>query len=249
MTIYEDIVDAKKQGTKKFGVLIDPDQIRLQSFESVLEQAILHRVDYFFIGGSLILNNKLDDVLRTIKQQSTIPLILFPGNSFQLSHEADALLFLSLISGRNPELLIGKHVVAAPFLKKSTLEVISTGYILIDGGKATTVSYMSNTTPIPADKIEIALCTALAGELLGLNMIYLEGGSGAQNPVSTKLVKTVSDGISIPLLVGGGIKTPEKAQAIAAAGADLIIVGNAIEENPSLIGEMADAIRSYSRVN
>ncbi len=249
MTIYEDIVEAKKQSTKKFGVLIDPDQIRLQSFETVLEQAIHHRVDYFFIGGSLVVNNKLDDVLQTIRQQSTIPLILFPGNSFQLSHEADALLFLSLISGRNPELLIGKHVVAAPFLKKSSLEVMSTGYILIDGGKPTTVSYMSNTTPIPADKYDIALCTALAGELLGLKMIYLEGGSGAQNPVSTKLVKTVSDGISVPLIVGGGIKTPEKAQAIAAAGADIIIVGNAIEHNPLLIGEMADAIHSYSRVN
>lgn len=249
MTIYEDIVDAKQLGTKKFGVLIDPDQLRLQSFESVVEQAVLHHVDYFFIGGSLIVNNQLDDVLRKIKQQSTIPLILFPGNSFQLSDEAHALLFLSLISGRNPELLIGKHVVSAPFLKKSSLEVISTGYILIDGGTSTTVSYMSNTIPIPADKFDIALCTALAGELLGLKMIYLEAGSGAQNPVSTKLVKTVSDGISIPLVVGGGIKTPEKAQAIAAAGADLIIVGNAIEKNPSLIGEMADAIRSYSRVN
>lgn len=249
MTIYDDIVESQKQGTKKFGVLIDPDQIRLQRFEDVLDQAVLHGVDYFFIGGSLVVNNKLDDVLHSIKEQSTIPLILFPGNSFQISQKADAILFLSLISGRNPDLLIGKHVIAAPLLKKSSLEIIPTGYLLIDGGKATTVSYMSNTTPIPSDKHDIALCTALAGELLGLKMVYLEAGSGAQNPISTKLVKTVSDGITIPLIVGGGIKTPKKAQAIAAAGADLIIVGNAIEKNPLLIGEMADAIHSYSSVN
>jgi len=183
------------------------------------------------------------------KEKCNIPLILFPGNTTQLSNQADGILFLSLISGRNPELLIGNHVITAPFLKQSSLEVMSTGYILIDSGTPTAVSYMSHTKPIRADKYDIGLCTALAGELLGLKLIYLEAGSGAQNPVSTKMIKTVSKGISIPLIVGGGIRTPEKAQANAAAGADLIIVGNVIESNPSLIGEMAHAIHSYSSVN
>lgn len=249
MTIYEDIVESKAQGAKKFGVLIDPDQIRLQSFDQVLDQAIQYSVDYLFIGGSLIVNNKLDEVLSSIKEKCEIPLILFPGNTFQLSHKADGILFLSLISGRNPELLIGNHVITAPIIKQSSLEVMSTGYILIESGAPTTVSYMSHTNPIPANKFDIALCTAIAGELLGLKLIYLEAGSGAQHPVSTKMIKTVSKGTSIPLIVGGGIKTPEKAQANAAAGADLIIVGDAIESNPSLIGEMAHAIHSYSSVN
>lgn len=248
MSIYKDILQAKQNGEKKFGILIDPDKMRLKSFEDVLLQAIKYKVDYFFIGGSLIVNNMLDEVLASVKQMCNIPLILFPGNSFQLSQNADGILFLSLISGRNAELLIGKHVITAPFLKQSPLEVMSTGYMLIDGGVPTTVSYMSNTNPIPAQKSDIALCTAVAGELLGLKMIYLEAGSGAKNPVPTKMIKTVSAGINIPLIVGGGIRTPEKARENIQAGADLIIIGNAIEDNPNLIGEMSDAIHSLSNV-
>jgi len=248
VSIYQDILQSKQNGEKKFGILIDPDKMRLKSFEDVLLQAIKYKVDYFFIGGSLIVNNMLDEVLASVKQMCNIPLILFPGNSFQLSHNADGILFLSLISGRNAELLIGKHVITAPFLKQSPLEVMSTGYMLIDGGVPTTVSYMSNTNPIPAQKSDIALCTAVAGELLGLKMIYLEAGSGAKNPVPTQMIKTVSAGINIPLIVGGGIRTPEKARANIQAGADLIIIGNAIEENPNLIGEMSDAIHSLSNV-
>jgi len=248
VSIYKDILKAKQTGEKKFGILIDPDKMRLKSFEDVLLQAIKYKVDYFFIGGSLVVNNMLDEVLASVKQMCHIPLILFPGNSFQLSHNADGILFLSLISGRNAELLIGKHVITAPFLKQSPLEVMSTGYMLIDGGVPTTVSYMSNTNPIPAQKSDIALCTAVAGEMLGLKMIYLEAGSGAKNPVPTHMIKTVSAGITIPLIVGGGIRTPEKAVANIEAGADLIIIGNAIEDNPNLIGEMSDAIHSLSNV-
>lgn len=249
MALYEDIVQSKRNGMKKFGVLIDPDKMRLHSFDEILSLSIEHGVDYFFIGGSLIVNNMLDDVLSSVKQKCDIPLILFPGNSFQLSYKADGILFLSLISGRNAELLIGKHVITAPFLKVSPLEIMSTGYMLIDGGVPTTVSYMSNTNPIPADKNDIALCTAVAGELLGLKMIYLEAGSGARNPVSTEMIKTVSGGINIPMIVGGGIKTPEKAEANVKAGADLVIIGDAIERNPSLISEMSDAIHSFSNVS
>jgi len=246
MEIYSDLINAKRQGLKKFAVLVDPDKMRLEKFDRVLEESMKHQVDYLLIGGSLIVNNMLETVLTSFKDKCDIPLILFPGNSFQLSYKADGILFLSLISGRNAELLIGKHVITAPFLKKSPLEIISTGYMLIDGGAATAASYMSNTNPIPADKNDIALCTAIAGELLGLKMIYLEAGSGAQNPVSTDLIKTVADGISIPLIVGGGINTPGKVRENALAGADLIVVGDAIEKNPSLIGEMVAAIQSAS---
>ena len=240
--IYQSLQEAKTQGEKKFVVLIDPDKIRLGNMDLMLELAVQAQVDYFFIGGSLIVNNMLDQCLVAIRERCDIPMILFPGNSFQLSYRADAILFLSLISGRNADLLIGKHVISAPYLKMSPLEIISTGYMLIDGGVPTTVSYMSNTQPIPANKADVALCTAIAGELLGLKMMYMDAGSGAQNPISESMIETVSSGIQVPLIVGGGIRTPEKALANAKAGADVIVVGNAIEENPQLILEMAEAV-------
>lgn len=170
-------------------------------------------------------------------------MILFPGNSFQLSYNADALLLLSLISGRNPELLIGKHVMVAPYLKISPLEIIPTGYILIDGGKVSSVQYISNTAPIPADKNDIAACTALAGEMLGLKLIYLDAGSGANNPISSEMISTVSAQIQVPLIVGGGIKTPAKIIENFRAGADLVVIGNAVEKNPNFIGEIGQIER------
>ena len=153
---------------------------------------------------------------------------------------------MSLISGRNPELLIDKHVIAAPFLKISPLEIMSTGYMLIDGGVRTTVTYMSNTNPIPSDKEDIAVCTAIAGEMLGQKLIFMDAGSGAKNPISTDMIESVSNAISIPLIVGGGITTPEKALANAQAGADIIVVGDAIEKNPSLIMELSNAVHSLN---
>ena len=250
MTIYQDLIQAKTNGQKKFAVLIDPDKIRLKSFKDVVNISKEANVDYFFIGGSLVVNDMLDIVLDSIRKNCNIPLILFPGNSFQLSYKADALLFLSLISGRNAELLIGKHVITAPFLKMSPLEIISTGYMLIDGGVDTTVNYMSNTNPIPHAKDDIALSTALAGELLGLKLIYLDAGSGAKIPVSKSMIEAVSGSTSVPIIVGGGIKTPEKARENVQAGADLVVVGNAIEHDPELIIEMSSAIHSIkSTVN
>lgn len=242
-TIYEDLRQAKRLGKKKFAVLLDPDKLRLQHMAQTLDLAVECSVDYFLIGGSLVVNNMLDEVLSNIRERCHIPMILFPGNSFQLSYRADALLFLSLISGRNPELLIGQHVISAPFLKMSPLEIISTGYMLIDGGAQTAVQYMSNTYPIPAHKTDIAVCTALAGEMLGLKLIYLDAGSGAQNPVSDSMIESVSGAIEAPLIVGGGIRTPEKVAANFKAGADLVVVGNAIEKDPVLIREMAAAAR------
>ena len=246
MSIYADSVQAKAQGKKKFSVLIDPDKLRMENVDKIVKLAMDAHVDYFFIGGSLIVNDMLDGLLSAIKKKSDIPLILFPGNSHQLSYRADGILFLSLISGRNPELLIGNHVIAAPYLKLSPLEVLSTGYMLIDGGIETTVSYMSNTRPIPSDKNDIAISTAIAGEYLGLKMIYLEAGSGAKSPVSVSMIEDVSSVIDIPLIVGGGIKTPEKAAANVRAGADMIVVGNAIEKDPELIIDMSAAIHSVN---
>ncbi len=243
MTIYETLKTAKQQQQKKLAVLFDPDKMRLGNMERALDLAIESGVDYFFIGGSLVVNDMLDAVLVNIRKRCPIPLILFPGNSFQLSYRADALLFLSLISGRNAELLIGQHVIAAPFLKMSPLEIISTGYMLVDGGVQTAVQYMSNTYPIPAHKDDIAVCTALAGAMLGLKLLYLDAGSGAKNPVSESMIEAVSSAVGVPLITGGGIRTPEKVAANLEAGADLVVVGNAIEQDAGLIREMAAAVK------
>lgn len=240
--IYGKILEAKQKRQKKFVVLIDPDKLKLGHIDQLLQLAIDAKVDYFFVGGSLIINNMLDEVLSKIRKNCDIPLILFPGNSFQLSYRADAILFLSLISGRNAELLIGKHVVAAPFLKVSPLEIISTGYLLIDGGKTTTVQYMSNTVPIPADKTDIAMTTALAGEMLGMKMIYMDAGSGALHPISTEMIEHVSEVLTVPLIIGGGISDPRKVYDNMMAGADLVVVGNAIEKDIHLITDMSIAV-------
>lgn len=240
--IYDQLQRAKEQKEKKFAVLIDPDKQKIAKVDQVLRLAEEAKIDSFLIGGSLVVNDALDEVIRILKRDSDIPVILFPGSSRQLSYEADALLFLSLISGRNPELLIGKHVETAPFLKISPLEIISTGYMLIDGGVPTSVSYMSNTYPIPANKDDIAVCTAIAGEMLGLKLLYMDAGSGAKRPISTSMIKAVSMATDIPLIVGGGIQTPEQAAANVQAGADIVVVGNAIEKDPNLIIEIAEAV-------
>ncbi|MFN7326858.1 MAG: geranylgeranylglyceryl/heptaprenylglyceryl phosphate synthase [Chitinophagales bacterium] len=241
MKLHQQLQESKARGQKKMAVLFDPDKMRLEKMNQTLELAAKLNIDYFFIGGSLIVNNMLDEVLASIRQRCSIPLVLFPGSSFQLSYKADALLFLSLISGRNPELLIGQHVIAAPFLKMSPLEIISTGYLLIDGGVQTSVQYMSNTYPIPAQKADIAVCTALAGEMLGLKLIYLDAGSGARNPISSAMIEAVSNAVSVPVIVGGGIRTPEKVAENYRAGADVVVVGTALESDPSLMREMAAA--------
>jgi putative glycerol-1-phosphate prenyltransferase len=246
LEIYKDLVEAKKTGKKKLAVLIDPDEVRLGNMDQILNIAALAKVDYFFIGGSLIVNNQLDACLASIREKCNIPMVLFPGDSYQLSYKADAILFLSLISGRNAELLIGKHVLAAPYLKMSPLEVISTGYMLVDGGVPTTVSYISNTNPIPNNKSDVAVCTAIAGEMLGLKCIYMDAGSGAREPISAEMIDAVSCATSIPLIIGGGIKTPEKARENIEAGADVIVVGNAFEKDPSLIISISNAIEKHN---
>lgn len=242
--LYQSFVEAKEKSEKKFAVLIDPDKLRMANMQKTLDLAVEAKVDYFFIGGSLIVNNMLDSCLKSIRERCDIPMILFPGSRFQLSYKADAVLFLSLISGRNAELLIGNHVIAAPYLKISPLEILPTGYMLVDGGVATTVSYISNTQPIPASKDDVAMCTAIAGEMLGLKLMYMDAGSGARTPISESMIECVSSAIQAPLIVGGGIRTPEKALANVKAGADVVVVGNAIEKDPNLLVEIADAIHS-----
>ncbi|MGY8931515.1 MAG: phosphoglycerol geranylgeranyltransferase, partial [Flavobacteriales bacterium] len=230
MSIYNNILKSKKEGKKIFAILIDPDK---QTNEELLETVNIannSNVDYFFVGGSLLINNSLEQSILTIKSNSSIPVVLFPGNAMQVSENADAILFLSLISGRNPEMLIGQQVITAPLLKQTDLEVLSTGYMLIDSGKPTTVSYMSNTTPIPYEKNYVAACTAMAGEMLGLKLIFMDGGSGAKTPISSQMIKSVSDNVDVPLIIGGGICSADKALENCQAGADIIVVGNAIEK-------------------
>ena len=243
-SVLNSLVNLRKQNKKAFAVLIDPDNTDMNQIIETAQLCNDAKVDYVFVGGSLMLSNHLDECIKTFKSKSSIPVILFPGSPSQVSKEADALLYLSLISGRNPELLIGAHVVSAPKIKASGLEIISTGYIVIDGGKPTTVSYMSHSAPIPYDKDDIAVCTAIAGEFLGKNVLYLDAGSGAINPISEKMIQKVSNQISIPLIIGGGISSPEKAIANCQAGADIIVVGNALEKNKHLIKVLAEAIHS-----
>jgi len=242
--IYSSLIDKKKAGKKSFAVLIDPDKTDNQKISELMQLVGEAKVDYVLVGGSLMVTNHLDETISQIKRQSAIPVILFPGTPSQVSRYADGLLYLSLISGRNPDLLIGQHVISAPMVRHSGLEVIATGYMLIDGGAPTTVSYISNSSSIPANKNEIAVCTAMAGEMLGLKAIYMDAGSGAAYPVSPSMIMAVSQTISIPLIVGGGIKDAETAYLSGKAGADLVVVGNAIEKDASLIKEMSAAVHS-----
>lgn len=219
---------------KSVAVLVDPDKAKGDSLKSILNTANNSKTDYIFVGGSLTFNS-IDKLIDEVRKLSPIPVVLFPGNLLQLTLSADIILLLSLISGRNSELLIGNHVVAAPFLKDAREKLVSVGYILISGGRMTSVEYISQTEAIPSDKPEIAIATALAGEMLGLQMIYLEAGSGASEHVPLNIISGVRENITTPLAVGGGIKNKEQIEKIFKAGADLIILGNGCEKNPALL--------------
>ena len=232
----------QSQQKKKFALLIDPDNCGNQDIVSLVKRANQAGVDFIFVGGSLITQEHLGNCLSSIRENTSIPVILFPGNGSHIHHNADALFFLSLISGRNADLLIGNHVHAAPLIRQMNLETISTGYILVESGRLTTAQYMSGSLPIPHDKPDVAMATAIAGEMLGLKAIYMDAGSGAQIPISVNMIRKVKENISVPLIVGGGIRETEAAIKAAKAGADIIVVGNAIEEKPELIKEFADAI-------
>jgi putative glycerol-1-phosphate prenyltransferase len=240
--IHATLTARKAKGTKSFAILVDPDKVDAPRTESLCALATSAGVDFILVGGSLVVTNHLDEVVSRIRASCDIPVILFPGSPSQLSKYADALLYLSLISGRNPELLIGQHVISAPAVRQSGLEIISTGYMVVDGGAPTTVSYISNASPIPSDKHEIAVCTAMAGEMLGMKTLYMDAGSGARRPIHEDMIAAVAAHVSVPLIVGGGITDPEKAHRNCRAGADLVVVGNAIEKDASLIREMSAAV-------
>jgi phosphoglycerol geranylgeranyltransferase len=249
MTIFKTLQERYKEGKKSIAVLVDPDKAEDPSrLLHLINLATENCVDFFFVGGSLVTSPNLSEIVRKIKDNVSIPIVLFPGNSIQIDPSADAILFLSLISGRNPELLIGQHVIAAPILKNTRLEVIPTGYILINSGKLTSVAYISNTMPIPDDKYSLAACTAMAGEMLGLQLIYLDAGSGAEKEISPKMITTVRKAVNIPLIVGGGINTARKAINALEAGADLIVIGNALEKDPDLLTEVSEKIYEWNRM-
>ncbi len=245
MSIFTSIIDKKSNFKKQFAVLVDPDKPNNKQLEAISLLSSEAGVDYFFVGGSLLSKNSLDNCIKILKSNSSIPVVIFPGNNLQISSLADAILFLSLISGRNPDLLIGNHVIAAPYIKESKLEVIPTAYMLIDSGKPTSALYMSNTMPIPADKSDIAACTAMAGEMLGLKLIYMDAGSGAKNPISADMIERVRANTSSPIICGGGINSPEKAIEDCKSGADIVVVGNGIEKSAQLIKEVAAAVKSF----
>ena len=229
---------------KKLALLIDPDKTSAVDAGKIAKKASENGFHFIFVGGSLV-TEPIDELVKNIKLSCNIPVILFPGSSLQVYPDADGILLLSLISGRNPEMLIGKHVESAALLKASKLEIIPTAYMLVDGGKPTSVSYISNTLPIPADKPDIAACTALAGEMLGLKLIYMDAGSGALNPVSSEMISKVKQETSLPLIIGGGISDIRKAKNALEAGADIIVTGNAIEKNPGLMSDIGSLMTGY----
>lgn len=242
MTLLKSIKETAIAQKKQIAVLIDPDGRSVSYFEMMAKTAQSAGVDFVFVGGSLIGDDQMDLCLEALRGNCSIPLILFPGSVMQVNGKADAILFLSLISGRNPEMLIGRQVVAAPYIKKAGLEAIATGYMLIDSGRSTTALYMSNTLPIPSDKPQIAGCTAMAGEMLGLQVIYLDGGSGAENPISADIIREVRNTVNLPIIVGGGIRTEEQAIVACEAGADIVVVGTIAEKDPSRLVAIAKAV-------
>lgn len=223
------IVNSKIEGKKLLAILLDPDKLALNDIAKKVDMIEKWKADFVLVGGSLLFTNVMNEFVREVKKHTSIPVILFPGSALQISNEADGILFLQLISGRNSEYLIGNQVVAAPLLKQTQLEVISTGYILIESGRETTASYISNTKPIPAHKPEIAMATALAGQYIGNQLIYLDGGSGALHPVPESVIEMVVKNVQIPVIVGGGIKTRFQLDAAYESGADLVVIGTAFE--------------------
>lgn len=236
--ILSQIQSNSKSKKKCLALLIDPDKFH---DDAIIKKADELSVDYIFVGGSLITIGNLEETIDKIKGITKIPIIIFPGSATHISSKSDAILLLSLLSGRNAEYLIGQHVQAAPILKKANIEILSTGYILIDGGNITTVAYISNTNPIPASKPDVAVATAMAGEMIGNQLIYLDAGSGANNSINAQMIQAVRANIEVPLIIGGGIRNPETATNSWNAGADVIVVGNAIEKDNNLIQELIQA--------
>lgn len=241
ISILEDISSNQNKNKKMISILIDPDKASEKQIDALIGHPDFTNVDFIFVGGSLVTDGNMNNCIHIIKKITKKPVVIFPGSPNQINKHADGILLLSLISGRNSDLLIGRHVESSHKLKNSNLEILSTGYVLLDGGRTTTVSYISNTTPIPQDKPGIAAATALAGCQLGHKLIYLDCGSGANNHASEKLIQSVKKEINVPLIVGGGIKTQFDAEKVFKAGADIVVVGNHLEKNPYFLSELVAA--------
>ena len=242
MSVFNDLITTVSKKGAAYVVLIDPDRNDEDSIQDRVQKANISGVDALFVGGSLMMDSKCVDRVKLIKSYSNIPVIFFPGGVGQLNPYYDAMLFMSVISGRNPHYLIGEQVISAPLVKDMDIETIPTGYLLIDGGAGSTVEFMSGTRPIPMDRVDVTIAHALAGQYLGMKLIYLEAGSGAKYPVSSSLIGAVNDMIDVPLVVGGGIKTPEVAAEHVQSGASIIVIGTVIEDDVSRMKEFSDAI-------
>lgn len=229
--LYDQIVSGQKENRRWLAILIDPDKVATENVVALAEKIKQSPATHIFVGGSSFDGHHLDEIVIALKQNLDLPVLLFPGNPSQISPEADGILFLMLLSGRNPDFLIEHQIDAVPMLEKTTLEVISTGYILIESGSETAVERVSKTKPLPKDNINYISQTAKAGELIGNKLIYLEAGSGAQNAVPLEVIATVSKRISIPLIVGGGIRSQKQIDAAYSAGADLVVIGTAFEND------------------
>lgn len=234
-SILQHIQKAKEKGEKLLAILLDPDKLSQDTIAEIIDQIHHKKVDFLFVGGSVVKKGITAKFVQNLKKISQIPIVIFPGDFEQITHEADAILFLSLLSGRNPEYLIEQQIKSVPAIKKSNLEVISTGYILIDGGKETAVQRVSNTKPISQENSALIVQTACAGMYAGKQVIYLEAGSGALQPVNPKIIQEVRENITIPIIVGGGIKTKDQLQKAYQNGADLVVIGNGFEENKQLL--------------
>lgn len=229
--IYQQIVSAKKEKRKLLAILLDPDKIDLNTLPALTEKINQSSATHIFVGGSIVEANIIDELILLLKEKTHLPIVLFPGNPSQISDKADAILFLTLLSGRNPDYLIEHQVNAVPILKKTHLEVISTGYILIESGKQTAVERVSQTTPLNRDNADYVLQTAQAGEYIGNKLVYLEAGSGAQQAVPLTMIQKVTQNIQIPVIVGGGIRSKKAIDDAFSAGADLVVIGTAFENN------------------
>jgi phosphoglycerol geranylgeranyltransferase len=247
MSVYQKLLDVKDEKGAGFLVLLDPDRMSVPEIVDLARKSEKGGADGFLVGSSLLLSTRFDEAVREIKAHVNVPVTIFPGNANQVSRHADAILFLSLISGRNPHLLIGEQVKAAPAIKEFGLEPIPTGYMIIESGGTTSVQFMSDTQPIPRNKPDIAKAHALAAEYLGMKFVFLEAGSGADSSVPDNIVREVKDFISIPIIVGGGIKDPDVAYKKVKSGASFVVIGNFLEEDDSLIKEFADAIHIGKR--
>jgi phosphoglycerol geranylgeranyltransferase len=242
MSIYHKLLDIKAEKGCGFLVLLDPDRKSSANLISYVKECENAGVDAFLFGSSMMLDNHFENTLKEIKQATGLPVIIFPASSSMVSGHADAILYLSLISGRNPNLLIEEHVKSAPLIKSIGLETIPTAYMLIESGVLTSVSYISNTLPIPRNKPDIACAHALAGQYLGMKLVYLEAGSGAQQPVPLEMIEKVTGYIDIPVIVGGGIRDADYAGRVARAGASFVVVGNVLEDKPGMVAKLAEAI-------